>query len=103
MITPISGVELTRAAQSLPDLGTVTSGTGKPADSFAAVLGQKINEANATQLNADASVQQLLAGEGGDIHQVMLAMEQARMSLMLVSSVRDKVLEAYQEVSRMAL
>ena len=103
MITPIPSIEITRVAQSIPDLAASASGVERPTDSFASVLGNAINQVNATQLNADAAVQQVLAGQGGDIHQVMLAMEQARMSMLLVSAVRDKVLEAYQEISRMPL
>jgi flagellar hook-basal body complex protein FliE len=103
MITPIPSIEISRVARPIPDVAASTLGVERPTDSFASVLGNAINQVNATQLNADAAVQQMLTGQGGDIHQVMLAMEQARMSMMLVSTVRDKVLEAYQEISRMPL
>ena len=40
-------------------------------------------------------------GENTNIHQVMISLEKARMSMELVVQVRNKVLEAYQNVMQM--
>ena len=49
---------------------------------------------------ADAHVQALAAGQPADPHEIMLAVEQANMALDLVIEVRNRLLEAYQELSR---
>lgn len=70
---------------------------------FADMLGHAFNKVNETQINADTTVQKMAAGEPMEIHQVMLQMEQARLSLMMAVEVRNKSVEAYQEISRMPM
>ena len=70
---------------------------------FASFLKNVVTDANASQLQADAAVRQLVSGQGGDIHQVMLSMEQARMSMLMLAETRNKVVEAYQEISKMPM
>ena len=54
-----------------------------------------------TQLqSAEQSVQQLANGGTENLHQVILNLEQARLNFDLILQVRNKVLDAYQEVMR---
>jgi len=46
-------------------------------------------------------MQQLATGEDVEIHEVMIAMEEADVSLRVAIAVRDKLIESYQEVMRM--
>jgi len=69
--------------------------------SFKELFDKAINSLNASQLNADANVQKFLTGEVQDLHTVMIAMEEARLSMQLAVEVRNKLVEAYQELSRM--
>jgi len=78
-------------------------GTGAITRPFAALLKEKLAEANSLQQQADALTQQYLAGKVEDVHQVMLALEQANLSLQLMVQVRNKAIEAYQEISRMQI
>ena len=78
-------------------------GTEAITGSFGALLKQKLAEANNLQHRADALTQQYLAGKVEDVHQVMLALEEANLSLQLMVQVRNKVIEAYQEISRMQI
>ncbi len=80
-----------------------SGGTVALCDSFAKLLKEKIAETNNLQLQADALTQQYLAGKVEDVHQVMLALEQANLSLQLMVQVRNKVIEAYQEIWRMQI
>lgn len=50
---------------------------------------------------AEVGLQQLAAGKSDDLHHVMLSLEEARLSFQLLVQVRNKVLEAYQDVMRM--
>ena len=50
---------------------------------------------------ADAKVAGLLDGTGIDVHSAMIAVEQADLSFQLMMQVRNKIVAAYQEISRM--
>ena len=52
-------------------------------------------------VSAEQSVKQLAEGHTENLHQVMIQLEQARMSFELALQVRNKVLDAYQEIMRM--
>jgi flagellar hook-basal body complex protein FliE len=69
--------------------------------SFQSTLDKFVNEVNDLQLNADTSTQKLMSGELQDVHQVMMAMEEANTSFQLMMEMRNKILEAYREVMRM--
>lgn len=70
-------------------------------NNFSNILSDALKQVNETQVQADESTQKLVLGEVDDIHQVMLDMEQAKLSLQLTVQVRNKLVEAYQEISRM--
>ncbi|MEW6181652.1 MAG: flagellar hook-basal body complex protein FliE [Bacillota bacterium] len=69
--------------------------------SFGTVLNEMLKEVNASQVKADESIQGFLSGQIQDLHQVVAATEEARLMLELAVQVRNKVVEAYQEISRM--
>lgn len=69
--------------------------------SFEDVLNNAIKEVNDAQVRADETAQSFLTGEIRDIHQVTIAMEEAKLMMHLAVEVRNKVIEAYQEISRM--
>ncbi|NLT95119.1 MAG: flagellar hook-basal body complex protein FliE [Clostridia bacterium] len=76
----------------------------KPKTNFQDLLNKAISEVNDLQLKADAQVIGFAAGQTNiDIHDVMIGMEQAHLALQLTIEVRNKVIEAYQEIMRMQL
>ncbi len=77
------------------------NGTQPQSTSFIDTLGNAINEINRLQKNADDATTKLALGEPIDIHTVMLAAEEANLSLQLAIQVRNKLVEAYQEIMRM--
>ncbi len=70
---------------------------------FTDALTNALSEANQLQNKADTSIKQMATGEVQDIHQVMVAFEQAKLSMQTLVEVRNKLVEAYQEVSRMSV
>lgn len=68
--------------------------------SFADVLGGAIGKVDALQTKADAESEKLALG-GGNLHETALALEKADVALKVLTRVRNKVVEAYQEVMRM--
>ncbi|MGC3998666.1 MAG: flagellar hook-basal body complex protein FliE [Anaeromyxobacter sp.] len=76
------------------------AGAARPATSFADTLGQAISRVDGLQLQADGEAQKVAMGEG-NLHEVALALEKADVSLRVLTKVRNKIVEAYQEVMRM--
>lgn len=71
--------------------------------SFFDSLMEKLNEVNDKQIQADNVTEQFVKGEGPDIQDVMLSTEEAKMSLELAVQIRNKIVDAYQEINRMQL
>ncbi|ACQ52237.1 flagellar hook-basal body complex protein FliE [Clostridium botulinum] len=71
--------------------------------SFSEILKDKLDGVNAKQVKADNSTEAFIKGDEVDIHNVMLNAEEAKMSMELAVQVRNKLVEAYQELSRMQL
>lgn len=58
---------------------------------------------NDTQKTSDDLMTKLAAGEDVDIHQVMIAADQADISFKIALGIRDKLVDAYKEISRMSV
>ena len=101
MITTISPAHVSPIAPLPLGSSPHLAGPSEAGASFSDLLSGVVKEANMDQTKADEAVKKLVSGENTDVHQVMLAMEQARLSLMMVVDVRNKMVEAYQELSRM--
>lgn len=70
---------------------------------FMSLLNDGISRVDQSLKAADTQLRGLAAGEDIPIHDVMISMERARLDLMLVAEVRNRVIEAYQELTRMQL
>lgn len=70
---------------------------------FGAVLAQALATVEKDQVAAGEAAQKLVTGEIKDVAEVMIASERANLSLGLALQVRNKMLEAYQEIMRMPL
>jgi flagellar hook-basal body complex protein FliE len=74
----------------------------QPADAgFGAMVSRGIEQVNAQLLGAQTDLQALATGNVENLHQVMVRLEESRMSFQLVMQVRNRALEAYQELMRM--
>ncbi len=93
----LSGVA--RAAGA-PPAATAASG-GADKTQFADVLRNSLEEVDRLQKKADAAIESLATGGAASVHDTMIAMEQADVSFRLMMQVRNKIVEAYQEVLRM--
>ena len=83
-----------------PSIGGVTGGaTGEK--SFAATLKDAVNSVNTAQKESDFKMQELATGKSQNIHETMIAAEKADIALRLMVQVRNKMIEAYQEMMRM--
>jgi flagellar hook-basal body complex protein FliE len=69
--------------------------------SFADFLNNAITEVNKLQLESESLNEAFAMGKTDNIHQVMIAAEKADIALQFTVQVRNKILEAYQEIMRM--
>ncbi|MGE4317668.1 MAG: flagellar hook-basal body complex protein FliE [Deferribacterales bacterium] len=85
------------------DTGTssakTTESAGESVD-FAALLKDALKDVNDAQLTADDAVQKVLSGETKDISSTMIALQKADVSLKMMLEVRNKMMDAYQEIMR---
>jgi flagellar hook-basal body complex protein FliE len=89
-------------ADSLPEVGAQAPGKAAPSrGSFGQLVDKALSETEHLQDTADGMVKSLAQGEITDVHQVMLAMNRADLSFRMMLEVRNKLLDAYQEVMRM--
>jgi len=79
-------------------IGAVPS-TGAP--SFESRVGDAIGEVQRLQDNAAGAAESYMRGEHQDVHGTMIAMQEADVSLRLMTSVRNRAIEAYREIMRM--
>ncbi len=96
MTNPISGFQGLQNA--VPGQGT---SQGPKAWGFVETLRGAMDQAEQVQGTADAKVATLLEGNGIDVHSAMIAVEKADLSFQLMMQVRNKIVAAYQEISRM--
>ena len=68
---------------------------------FAQTLMDAIKEVNASQQDAQQLQDAYMANQNVEVHDVMIAMERATTTMELTMQVRNKLLEAYQEIDRM--
>ena len=75
-----------------------TSGT-----SFSDTLKNVLDNVNDKQVQADALTSSFIKGDNVDVHTVMIASEEAKQSLELAVQVRNKLVEAFQEINKIQL
>ncbi len=69
--------------------------------SFAETLNEAISNVNELQKTSDIKVQELATGKTDDIAGVMIAAEKADIALRAMVQVRNKIIDAYQEIMKM--
>jgi flagellar hook-basal body complex protein FliE len=89
---PLSGVNATSSTQP-----------AKPSQIDQVGMGFKeiLDSINQSQANSDDLIKKLAAGEDVDIHQVMIAFEESDTNFRVAMAIRDRLVDAYQQVTRM--
>ena len=77
--------------------------SGAAGQSFTNTLGSVMNQLGAVEQNSTSAVEALASGEPIDIHDVVLATETESLAFNLMLNIRNKLVEAYQEVFRMQI
>ena len=91
----------TPAIGTTPSVPDGAGAAGSAGGGFGQALTNAISGLNESQNAADDASVRLAAGEPIDLHEVMLARETASLHFQLAVQVRNKLVEAYQDVMRM--
>lgn len=91
---------VTGMSQAFPAAGSEAKPVSST-DSAGRFAGELFSKVNELQLQSNKAVQELMTGESKGLHEVMLAMEKANISFQFMSQVRNKALDAYNEIMRM--
>ena len=70
---------------------------------FSQFLKDSINEVNKSQAESDRLTEKLALGQDVDLHTVMIAAQKSSVALQATMEVRNKAVEAYQEIMRMQI
>lgn len=102
-INPIASGALQRIDAPLPKIGlpTTTPSTTIPSQGFGQLLDGVVATVDAKQQTAAAITRQVLVGESDQLHQSVIAMQEAGVAFSLMIEVRNKLVESYQELMRM--
>lgn len=68
---------------------------------FGEILKDAISTVNELQKQSDQEIQKLMTGESQDLHTTVIAMQKADLSFQMMMQVRNKIVQAYQEIMRM--
>jgi flagellar hook-basal body complex protein FliE len=82
------------------DIGPGPAGAAE-GGKFLETLQQSMDQVEGAQGDAATQVVQLLNGKGADLHSAMIAVEKADLSFQLMMQVRNKIVQAYQQISSM--
>ncbi|MSP55815.1 MAG: flagellar hook-basal body complex protein FliE [Myxococcales bacterium] len=96
MISLISGLGLP------PEIGAA-KGPAVAGSAFGKAMDMAVQAVDARQHGADAQLQGLASGSDMNLHGTMIALEEANIALHAMTSVRDKLVEAYQTLWNMPI
>ncbi|NTU60183.1 MAG: flagellar hook-basal body complex protein FliE [Deltaproteobacteria bacterium] len=97
MVKELTGV----GGSALPLSGATGAKTPGTEKSFGDFLSESLKKVDDLQKGSDAAVEQMAKGEGPGIQEAMVAIEKADVAFKLMMEVRQRILDAYQEVIRM--
>jgi flagellar hook-basal body complex protein FliE len=98
MSASISGVN--NIGQNLGVSGTTSSASQGGTD-FVQTLQESMQKVEGLQTEAEKQVEGMVSGQGADVHSAMIAVEKADLSFQLMMQVRNKIVDAYQQISQM--
>jgi flagellar hook-basal body complex protein FliE len=97
-ITSIGAPRLASPLQAGEATRPATAPTGDP---FGKAVAQALNSLQTLQGQADSAAVDMVSGGQTELHDVMIAAEQASLGFQLTLQLRNKVVDAYQEIMRM--
>jgi flagellar hook-basal body complex protein FliE len=97
-LNPIQNTTI-QGMQSTPQAAKPQNALGQVSQTFQ----QALDALSQSQQNSDELMQKLALGEDVELHQVMIAAEQTDVNFRVAVAIRDRLVEAYREIMRMAV
>ncbi len=88
-------------SNSLSDINSVTKSKSAPGETFADTLKSAVNQVNELQKSSDKAIQDLATGRTDNVADVMITAEKADIALKVMVQVRNKIIDAYNEIMKM--
>jgi flagellar hook-basal body complex protein FliE len=101
-ISPLGAIS-TGALSNAAPLQNATKVAGTSGDSFGDVVSKAIDSLQQTQTKADNLAAQAATGDLTDVHDYMIASTQANLATELTVAVRNKAVDAFNDIMRMSL
>ena len=73
----------------------------RPENKFSDTLRSSLHEVNDLQITKNAMVESFASGETQNVHELMISLQKAGLAVNMTAAVRNKVLEAYKELTRL--
>ncbi len=83
------------------DSAGIMGASNAPAQSFTETLQNSLKSVNDLQSEKNTMVESFASGETQNVHELMITMQKAGLAVNLTAAVRNKVLEAYRELTRL--
>ena len=97
-VEPIGAVAAAIPSAATPSAASSVAGAG-----FSELFAQGLGEVNRQLVAGQAELQGLALGDAANLHQVMIRLEETKLAFQLMVQVRNRLLEAYQDVMRMQI
>ena len=91
------------AGSETPNVAPIPGGPAEAGPSFKDTVRQMLTDVNDKIVSSDQAQRDLAAGRTNDLQGVVTSVEEANLSLEFTMAMRSKLLEAYQEISRMQI
>lgn len=101
-MSPIGPIRLPAQIGSLPGAASLDRAPAG-ASAFGSAMADAVQTVDNVQKSSRASVERFLSGEGEELHHVALQQQHAAITFDVLLQVRNKVVQAYQEIMRMPI
>jgi flagellar hook-basal body complex protein FliE len=102
-VAPVTAPISPGALDAMPGMDAAAATRPGAPSAFASLMQTQLDSLNTDLSSAESALRDLAAGKPVELHEVMINVERARVSVQTFVQVRNKVIEAYQDLMRMQL
>ncbi len=99
----IDAISALGASAALPQVAALTPQASSPTADVVSLFEGQFNKVNTDLATSEQYLQKLAGGEPVELHDVMISLETARIGVQTMIQVRNRMIEAYQELMRMQI
>lgn len=101
-ITPLALKAYSAAGNLVSQKGAAQhTGTGEATRSFASTIQESLGKVNEMQMEKATMIQDFATGKNQNVHELMISLQKAGLAMDMTAAVRNKVMQAYQELMRL--